>query len=187
MATDDQPQPTPSGSRGEPAADGGGTPADPPAAEQPGPDDPTTSYPTAGPAPETPEAPDGPAQAEPTRIPLRERRMIGIPVASAVAAGLVVASGLGGYALGSFSSGDGLAPMMSDGTGGQRGRLPGDGDFDHDGDGHGFRGGPGGPGGYGMAPPGLDGGADQRVPPDLDGDTDGGADGSADEGTGATT
>lgn len=169
MAADDQSHPTPSGSRREPPADGSGTPADRPATEQPGPDDPTTAYPTADPGPDAQEVP---AQAEPTRTPLRERRMIGIPVASAVAAGLVVASGLGGYALGSFTSGDDLTPVMSDGNGGQRGQLPGDGDFDHDGDGHGF---PGGPGGYGM------------VPPDLDGDSsDGGSDGDADEGAGAT-
>ena len=125
MAADDQSHPTPSGSRWEPPADGTGTPADRPAAEQPGPDDATTAYPTAAAAPDAPEAA---AQAEPTRTPLRERRMIGIPVASAVAAGLVVASGLGGYALGAFTSGDDLTPMMSDGTGGQRGQLPGDGD-----------------------------------------------------------
>ena len=176
MAADDQSHPTPSGSRWEPPADGTGTPAGRPATEQPGPDDATTAYPT------SPEAAEAAAKAEPTRTPLRQRRMIGIPVASAVAAGLVVASGLGGYALGSFTAGDDLTPVMSDGTGGQRGQLPGDGEFDHDGDGHGF---PGGPGGYGLVPPDVDGDADQGVPPDLDGDDS--TDSGADEGTGATT
>lgn len=180
MAADDQSHPTPSGSRWEPPADGTGTPADQPAAAQPGPDDATTAYPT---APATATAPEAAAQSEPSRTPLRERRMIGIPVASAVAAGLVVASGLGGYALGSFASGDDLTPVVSDDASSQHGQLPGDGSFDHDGDGHGF------PVGPGVLPPGFDGDADQGVPPDLDGDdsTGGGTDDGADEGAGATT
>lgn len=180
MAADDQSHPTPSGSRWEPPADGTGTPSDRPAAEQPGTDDATTAYPSAA------TAPEDEAQAQPTRTPLRERRMIGVPVASTVAAGLVVASALGGYALGSFTSGDDLTPVMSDGTGGQRAQLPGDGDFDHGGDGHGFN---GGPGGYGAVPPDFDDDACQGVPPDLGGDdsSDDGAESGADEGTGATT
>ena len=135
MASDDQPDPARSGSRWEPTE---GPP--------PGDDEPTEPIATNGSAaaseaettaeqrPVTESAVTGSQDSPPPATPTRGRRMIGIPVASAVAAGLVVVSGLGGYALGAATTAEDLTPV-SDG----RADTPFPG-FPDDPDGDGFRG-----------------------------------------------
>jgi hypothetical protein len=156
---DDRPTPEPTGDREEPGADDdtrriAAEPPDESPAPQPGTDHP----PAAG-------------------KPRLRARSLGVPVAAAVAAGLVVVSGLGGYALGAATS-DGDLDRVSF----QRGGFPpggpdGWGDRDGDGYGHGrgFLPGP---------PPGF-------LERDGDGsDGSGGSDGSDAgdaEGSGATT
>ncbi len=147
MTNDDQSHPERSGSRWEP-----------------GQDDPTAERPT-----ETVPAADSPA----ARTRLRDRKTtLGAPAAAAVAAGLVVVSGFGGFALGSVT-GDDLTPLS-----GNTGRtFPGD----HRGDGDGARDGDGDFGGRGMLPP------DQGSDGDTDQGTDEGADEGTDEDSGITT
>ena len=164
MATDDQSDPTRGGSRSgddEPTTKlppSGGT--DPSAADE----TPTAEQPAAADQPPRAEQPYAAADesAPAPRRSWRDRRL-GVPVAIAVAAGLVVASGLGGFALGALTTGDDLTPVGSFGRGGDD-RFPGfPGDRDGDGDGH-WRGFPDGPG-QGPLPPDLDG---DQTPPDLD-------------------
>jgi hypothetical protein len=152
MAADDTSDPNRSGSHPEP--DAASTPA--------GSEEPTTALPGTDPKPD-PE-PEPPAPAADTARP-RRRRTIGVPVAAAVATGLVIASGLGGFALGAATSDDHLS-RVSDGRG--TGDLPPflDG---RDGRGHQFPG----------APPGFDGDG---------GEGDQGSDGSGtDQDSGSTT
>jgi hypothetical protein len=165
MAADDRPDPNRSGSRWEP------DPASPPA----GSEEPTTAPPGTGsprtpdPAPQDPAAPPAPdAQAAAPR----RRRTIGIPVAAGVATGLVVASGLGGFALGVATSDDVMQVSDGRGTGGVPPFFDG-----RDGHGHEFPG----------TPPDLDG--DELSDLDDDGSgADQGSDGSgADQESGGTT
>lgn len=121
MATDDQQSdPTSTDSRGEPGRDES-------TAEQP---TETVPAPDAGDRP----TPEHSAPGSPNRTRWRERRTtLGVPAAAAVAAGLVVVSGLGGYALGN-ATGEDLTPVS-----GNTGRMQG---FpDRDGDRRGFPGG----------------------------------------------
>lgn len=210
MATDDQSDSTRSGSRWEPTPGPGDDAADEPTTRIPA-DDGSDRSDEAGQTSELPPAAE-PYAAEPLNQPAeqtagqpapaarpswRERRFLGVPVAAAVATGLVVASGLGGFALGAATTSDDLTPVgvrTRDGNGvpGLPG-FPDDRDFDGDDDGqwHRFPGGPG----QDQFPPDFD---DDQLPPDFDGDQtppdldgddgtpDDGSDGS-DEDTGALT
>jgi hypothetical protein len=168
---DEKNTPEHSGSRWEPGADddtrqiAAGTDQPParPTAE-PTADQPPAAQPAPGPAYATPPSEAAPPAAGKPRL---RARSIGYPVAAAIAAGLVVVSGVGGYALGAATAGDDLDRVSF-----QRGGLPpggpgGWGDRDDDGDGRGFMPGP---------PPGADG----PMPgfPDQDGDGPDGLDDS---------
>jgi hypothetical protein len=156
---DDKSNPERSGSRWEPGADdetqriADDRPAGEPAA-------PTAEQPVTPPA-TIPAYAAAPA-AEKKRL---RARSVGFPAAAAIATGLVVVSGVGGYALGAATSGNDLDRVSF-----QRGGFPpgGPGGWgDRDGDGHGVLPGP---------PPG----ADDQMPgfPDQDGDGSGSDDGS---------
>jgi hypothetical protein len=170
---DDKPNPEHSGSRWEPGADDETQRIadDRPAEERAA---------AAAEQPVTPPAtPAYAASAAPSTEKKRLRaRSVGFPVAAAIATGLVVVSGVGGYALGAATTGNDLDRVSFQRGGFPQGGPGGWGDRDDDGDGHGFFPGP---------PPG----ADDQMPgfPDQDGDGSGSDDGSdgGTEDSGTTT
>jgi hypothetical protein len=160
---DDKNNPEHSGSRWEPGADdetrriADDRPAEEPAAQ-------TAEQPVA-----PPDTPAYAASAAPATEKKRLRaRSVGFPAAAAIAAGLVVVSGVGGYALGAATSGNDLDRVSFQRGGFPQGGPGGWGDRDDDGgngDGHGVFPGP---------PPGTD----DQMPGFPDEDGDGSDDGS---------
>lgn len=133
------------------------------------------SIPAPEPAPEPQPEPAPAYAATPPhaaeRAPAKRKRSIGLPVAAAVAAALVVVSGLAGFALGATVGGDDLDRVSF-----QRGGFPGGPGAPGFGDGDGRGWGPGRGLGFPGMPPGTD---DGTAPEDTQPD-DGTAEDSAD-------
>lgn len=173
---DEKNNPEHSGSRWEPNPDDETQriPADSPPAEQ----RPTAEQPAAAPPP-------APAYAAPTAPDAEKKRLrarsVGFPAAAAIASGLVVVSGIGGYALGAATSGNDMNPVSFQRGGFPQGGPGGWGDHDDDGNGFGR-----GQGGFNGQMPGQPPGTDDDMP-GFPGQQGGTApdDGSSDDG-GAT-